>query len=161
MYKIIVNCKILTNPLMKRLVQSFFLILAFLSQSCSSTEPPNLLPFVPVNIDINLDLPQYQDLLIPGGVVYIQNEGIRGIYIYNLNNTIFKAYDAACPAIDPFPEQACGKMSLEDGISLYCSCDEVYYSLLDGSPQGGDSLYFAKEYQVISSGGNNLKVKNF
>jgi hypothetical protein len=146
---------------MKRLVRSFFLLLTFLCCSCNSTDPPNLLPFVPVNIDINLDLPQYQDLLIPGGVVYIQNEGIRGIYIYNLNSTIFKAYDAACPAIDPYPVQACGKMSLEDGISLFCSCDEVYYSLLDGSPQGGKSLYFAKEYQVIALGGNSLKVKNF
>ncbi len=146
---------------MKSLVQCFFLFLAFLSLSCSSTEQPNLLPFVPVNIDINLDLPQYQDLLVPGGVVYIQNEGIRGIYIYNLNNTTFKAYDAACPNIEPFPIQACGKMSIADGISLFCSCDQVYYSLLDGSPQGGDSLYFAKEYQVLSSGGNNLIVKNF
>ena len=155
MYKIIVNCKCIEILLMKH---KFVFLLFVLLLACESNESPDLLPDVPVDFSISLNLPQYQSLLVPGGYALANSQGLQGIVIYNVNNRQYKAFDLACPSQ---AVNSCIAMDVIDGILLECSCDASRYSLLDGSPQQDNPSFFAKEYSVIKTDANTLVIRNF
>ncbi|MGB0836489.1 MAG: hypothetical protein ACPGRE_00190 [Flavobacteriaceae bacterium] len=146
---------------MKPFLPIFTLLFLLSLTACDSYEPNSLLPNAQVDFTVDMNLPQYQALLIPGGYVFVQNQGIRGVYIYNLNNSTYKAFDAACPGIAASPQQACAQMNLLDGILLECPCNGNTYSILDGSPQQEGNAYVAKEYSALKNGPNSLRIRNF
>jgi nitrite reductase/ring-hydroxylating ferredoxin subunit len=113
------------------------------------------LPNYPVNLNINMNLPQYSNLLSPANAVYINaaGQGIRGIIVFNTGSG-YVAYDAACP------NQAlasCSTMTIS-GIDAICPCDEVRYSLFSGQAQG--MQYPMKRYRVEQIGEVSLRVYN-
>ena len=78
----------------------FLVLTSFLA--CSSSDDGNsLLPDVPVNVTLNLNLPAYQDLLINNGSVFVPGHGIKGIIVFRLSESSIFAWDAACPHISP------------------------------------------------------------
>ena len=112
---------------------------------------PNL-PNYPVNLSINMSLPQYSNLQFPSNHVVDYSQGIRGIVIFNAGNS-FLAYDLACP------NQAFGSCSQAmsiNGVEAHCNCNtsESSYSLFTGQSQG--QQYPMKPYHVQASGGNLL-----
>lgn len=137
---------------------NFLLVLVLIFLSCEGTESPDLLPNVPVDFTVDMNLPQYQSLIVPGGTAFDSRQGVQGIYIYNLNNSQFRAFDAACPAQQA---NSCRPMDLVDNILLTCSCDQNSYSILDGSPQGENNSYYAKEYAVSQINATTLRIRNY
>ena len=98
---------------------------------------------------LNLNLPEYNKLRIAGGVVQVDNVGLRGIVVANIGNN-YMAWDRACPS------QAlsdCSQMTLEsDHLSMLCPCTGVKYSLANGLPLSGTSSYPMLNYQVVKQG---------
>jgi len=143
---------------MKKIV--FFILIAItLSCDNSSGDRNPYLNEPNFSYDINLNLPLYAGLTIPGNSVYIGNPGvgIRGVFVYNAGSTYF-AWEASCPNHQP---NGCSTMDLS-GATVTCSCEEYKYSLANGSllnaPAEG-KFYGLLLYSVTSSG-NSLRVYN-
>lgn len=134
----------------------FLLMISLLFFGCSPNSPINNNPYLPnyaVNLDINLNLAQYSDLKFPSNAVYIPNQGVRGIIVFNVSGTTYNAFDAACP------NQAlsdCSRITIK-GIMAICACDNAEYNLFTGQSTG--KPYPLKQYRVEVNG-NVLKVYN-
>jgi hypothetical protein len=73
-----------------------FLVSTILILGCTSNSVVNdCFPFITVNESVNLDLPQFIDLQVPGGWAYTGG-GLQGLIIYN-SGLQFKAFDRSCP----------------------------------------------------------------
>lgn len=158
MYKIFVNCARLPIKLdfidMRNLLL-LILLIPFLS--CEKNDTNDILPNVPVNVIIDLNLPQYIDLQTPSGWSYT-NGGLKGILIQNtgIGSQPFKAFDRACPNND------CNSPMLFDGsLKFKCPCDDSEYSIIDGSPQTSGYNHFAREYRVNLLNSSTLNITNF
>jgi nitrite reductase/ring-hydroxylating ferredoxin subunit len=134
----------------------FLLLIVFpLLFGCSNDSPNNNNPYLPiyqVNTEINLNLPQYSDLKFVSNAVYIPNQGVRGIIVFNMGSG-YNAFDAACP------NQAlssCSTMTIK-GINAICACDNAEYSLFSGQSKG--KQYPLRQYRVEVNG-NVLRVFN-
>jgi nitrite reductase/ring-hydroxylating ferredoxin subunit len=145
----------------------FFLLIAFpILFGCDSNSPINNNPYLPnysVNVSINLSLPEYSNLKFVSNAVYIPNQGVRGIFVFNTGSG-YVAFDAACP------NQAlssCSTMNFKkldpvdplkiDKTTVVCSCDGAEYSLFSGQSKG--KQYPLKQYRVEVYG-DVLRVYN-
>lgn len=133
-----------------------FLSIILLLGCTNSNKTNDCFPFIPVNISVNLDLPEFIDLRIPGNSDYTVG-GQNGIVIYNINGTQFKAFDRACPN----HITNCAPMEVENNIRLKCSCGGTEYNILNGKPLSGEGTCFAKEYFVENLNGTVLRITNF
>jgi len=138
---------------MRKLLLLFLIISNF---SCEKNETTDILPNVPVNIIVNLDLPQFIKLKTPPNWEYV-NGGIKGILIQSTGLTPpYKAYDRACPNND------CTSAMVFDGsLKMKCPCDNSEYSIIDGSPQTAGNSHFAREYRVSEINPSTLNITNF
>jgi len=131
-----------------------FIILSF---GCSSdVEPNQLLPNIQVDQTVDLSLPQYVNLLVPGGWVDDISGGVNGIVLYRIKTNEYKAFDRACPQ-----NNCTTKMTFDGSIKLKCSCHNRKFSILDGSPQTNGIIYSAREYRVSLISGSILRITNF
>ena len=145
----------LAKTLMKKYLILFIITLFF---SCDKDEIQNnnpYLPSYPVNLNINMSLPQYSNLLSPANAVYVNSagQGIRGVIIFNTGSG-YVAYDAACPNQSL---SSCSTMYI-NGIDAVCPCDDVRYSLFSGQAQG--MQYSMIRYRVEQVGEVSLRVYN-
>ena len=109
--------------------------------------------------EINLSLPSYNNLNFVGGSILVNDIGINGVVVFNLNGSTFLAWEATCP--NHLPEN-CSKLTI-NGVLANCSCEDYQYSLATGQllsptedlnpPRG---LLF---YQIQNYNGN-LRVSN-
>jgi nitrite reductase/ring-hydroxylating ferredoxin subunit len=136
----------------------FLLLIAFpMLFGCSTNSNNYNNPYLPnytVNLQINMNLPQYSDLKFVSNAVYIAGQGVRGIIVFNTSGTTYNAFDAACP------NQAlssCSTMTIKGGIMALCACDNAQYSLFTGQSAG--KQYPLKQYRVEVNG-NLLRVYN-
>lgn len=142
--KLILLSGILVVFFMKNLIFAFIYII--LLTSCDKNSVVNNNPNLPnytFSIDINLDLPNYNNLNFTGNSVIIntQGAGIRGVILFN-SGSGFLAFDAACPNQSL---SDCSTMTISD-ISANCPCDNKKYSLYTGISEG--QKYAMKAYQV-------------
>lgn len=131
----------------------FFLIIStLLLLSCNKDDNTNnnnpYLPNYPVNLQIDTNLPAYDDLKYVSNPVYINiaGAGIRGIIVMKVGEGLYNAFDAACP------NQAlsgCSTMTI-NGINAVCPCDEKQYSLFTGLASGAQ--YPMKQYRTSFNG---------
>lgn len=143
------------NP-MKKLF--FAIISIFILSNCTSDDINNdILPFVPINETIDLSLPEYINIQTPNGWAYTSG-GIKGIIIYNLDGTQFKAFERAAPHIQP---NNCSQMIIENSLRMKCPCDDSQFNILNGSPLTEGISYTAREYLVTNINGNALRITNF
>lgn len=126
--------------------------------SCDKSENyDDLLPYRTVDYIVNMALPQYSDLLIPGQSKETpENIGVKGILIYNFNGS-YKAFDLACPHLDP---TTCAKMTFDGSLFLECPCDDARFSIYDGSPQTDGINYRAREYHIVRLNNTQLRITN-
>jgi len=135
-----------------------FLFLTVLFFSCTqSGNDNNCFPFVNVNETINLELPQFIDLNVPGGWAYAPG-GLQGLIVYNLNGVQFKAYDRLCPGENI---SSCSQMVVDANLRILCQCDNTEYNILNGAPLSSGGECFANEYLVENLNGSILRITNF
>ena len=135
----------------------YFLIVFICFTGCSDDEMETLLPNVPVDETVNLNLPQFIDLQTPTGWAYTTG-GVRGILIHNqgVGTPPYKAFDRACPNND------CTIPMVFDGsLKMTCQCDDIPYSIIDGSPQSPNGRYFAREYKVTMLNSSTIHITNY
>ncbi len=144
------------NPKMIKKLALLCITICFFS-CFEDTGNNDVLPFVSVNESINLNLPQYIDLQVPGAWVYTAG-GINGIIVYNINNTQYKAYERSCPHLAP---SSCSQMVVQDNIKMVCTCDDSEFNILNGAPLTEGITNFAREYLVTNVDGAVLRITNF
>ena len=49
------------------------------------------------NLEINLNLPQFDQLRYAGGSMKINQGGLNGVLVFNINGENFVAWEATCP----------------------------------------------------------------
>jgi hypothetical protein len=135
-----------------------FLIIALFS-SCEKEPIDELIPFTFVNIDINLDLIQYQNLRNPGGYVYLDQEassGYRGIILYHEGNGNHRAFERAC-TFDPNSD--CEPVKIDDsGLFMIHKCCNSTFNF-NGNPMGGPASRNLLQYSTYLDG-IYLKIRN-
>lgn len=138
---------------MKKIIALVFLIVTFYGCDSGSVNYRNpYLPNYPVDLPINLNLPQYTNLQFAGNYIVDFSQGIRGIVVFN-TGTGYTAFDVACPNQDL---SSCSTMTISVPNAV-CSCDDAQYSLFTGIAPGKD--YPMKPYRVQING-NNLYITN-
>lgn len=137
----------------------FFSILTiFILIGCTTNTANNdILPVVQVNQNVDLSLPQFVNLQVPGGWAYV-NGGLKGIIIYNINGTQFKAFERAAPHIQI---SDCSQMIVENNIRMKCPCDDSEFNILNGAPLTNGISHNAREYFVSNLNGVVLRITNF
>ena len=70
----------------------------------------------------------YSGLNYVGGSLLIEDAGINGIILFNLNGSSFLAWEATCPH---HLSKSCSKLEVE-GVLAVCSCETFQYSLATG-----------------------------
>ena len=131
--------------------KSILIILTLLLLSCERKDYQRnpFLQEAKFTITLNLRLAEYNKLRIPGGVVLVDNVGLRGIVVANIGNN-YMVWERACPSQ---ALSACSQMTLEDDhLFMLCPCNGVRYNLLNGQPQSGASTYPMLNYQVVKQG---------
>ena len=137
--------------------KSLLFLLLFTFFSCEKNTTIDLLPDYQVNTTINLNLPQFNGLLIPSNFAY-SSGGIQGIFIINngVGNPPYKAFERACPNND-----CTVPMTFDGSFKLKCSCDQSEYSIIDGAPQTAGNKQFAREYKVVMPNSSTLIITNY
>jgi hypothetical protein len=133
---------------------AFFLCIFF---SCAEKDSP--LPERYVNISVNLNEAGFKSLQTPGGYAYLTG-GNAGIFVFRFDNSIFYAYDRACPnGVNETP------LVFDDKTKTLChtdtvnNCNSRFSVLLHGAVCYGVSKFALKEYDAVLNG-NLLKITN-
>ena len=136
--------------------------LSFISVNNCSENPIDRNPYlvdVRFQREFNLSLPLYSNLNYIGGSLLIDDVGINGIILFNLNGSSFLAWEATCP--NHLPE-SCSKLGIE-GVLAVCNCESFQYSLATGqllnpneesTPPQSLLFYKAENYNGILSVSN-------
>ena len=136
----------------------YYLILFFTLFSCSKERINNnpYLQNISFEKTINLNLPQYDNLRYSGGSIYLQNGGIKGILLFNINDQIM-AWEASCP--NHFPSD-CSTMDIK-GVQSSCQCENYNYSLATGQilSVGNGNNYPMLSY-FSQKNGNSIRISN-
>ena len=109
-----------------------------------------IIPDVLVDIEFNLNLPQYNDLNFVMGAVKIDGCGYKknGVIVFRLNESEILAFDATCPNhIDI--NASVNLDSNSSGTATCPHCGKVYSLVRYGYPDEG---YPLKWYKVIKNG---------
>ena len=138
----------------------FFLTTFLLLFSCSPDDDfRNDNPYlVDMNMSFQLDLnlPQYNDLQFPGNAFVTYNYGINGVVIYNLNNSVYTAFELSDPN---HPLTECSTLEL-NGTEVSCRCDDGNkYTIITGQQLSGEGEYPLKAYR-IERRGSILEISN-
>ncbi len=136
----------------------FKTLICLLIVSCSKNDTDkncNFLVNAGVNFTVNMNLPQFNDLQFPSNSVYVVNQGNGGVFVTNTGSSIM-AWDAADPN---HTFSNCSIMTLIDGISAKCNCnDENKYELISGQSLGDPLPCSLKNYRVEQTGNNTYLI---
>ncbi|PKG41590.1 hypothetical protein [Psychroflexus sp. MES1-P1E] len=130
-----------------------FLIGFILLTSCESDDNqrqnPNLLN-INVNYEVNLSLPQFNNLNFSGNSVYIPGQGNLGLIVVNSGSS-YLAWDAADPNLIP---ENCSRLIIE-GLNASSRCNDSgnSYSLVTGQSLEEELRYPLFAYRITESGG--------
>ena len=134
--------------------QSIVVLFALSFFGCSGEDDNRLInnPYlnqIPVSLNLNLNLPQYNALKYPGNFVVLSNQGIRGVVIYNVNNSLYTAFDLSGPNHSP---NNCSTMTIQ-GVVATCQCsDNNSYDLVTGQHQTETQAYPMLPYRAQRNG---------
>ncbi len=126
---------------MKRFLIFFSLVLLVLG-ACRDRN--SQVPLVGVNIVININEPQYFDISVPSGYVYIIG-GSQGIIVYRAGQDEFVAIERHSPYN---VEDNCRVEVTEDGIILEDPCSGSQWLIQDGSIVRGPTNFALTLYNT-------------
>lgn len=144
--------------IIKRILFSVLLFSAILSCSTADENRNNNPYLVDSNftLNINLGLPEYNNLNFPGNSYTTYNYGINGVVVYNINNSQYLAFELTDPN---HPISSCSRLSVQ-GLIATCNCDDGNeYNILTGEITQGEGQYALKSYRVRKNG-NTLEIYN-
>jgi|TARA_B110000305_G_scaffold195978_1_gene220820 hypothetical protein len=134
----------------------FIIPLTFSCEKDEVSSQCRYLANIGVNYEVNLNLPQYNQLNFISNSVYIPNIGNGGIIVTN-SGTGYLAWDASDPNRIP---TSCSTMTI-NGLECVSNCpDENSYSLITGQSLGIALECGLKAYR-IEINGSNLFISNF
>ncbi len=145
---------------MKKLLLILSCIVFFGCNKNENNSNCNFLLDVGVSLTVNLNLPQFNQLLFPGNAVIVAGQGNEGIILYRLNSATLLAWDGADPN---HTASACSALSIESGgASATCGCgDDNTYFLATGTFSGENPPPCTlKPYRVEVIGNNIYFVSN-
>lgn len=138
-----------------------FIFCFVLLSSCKSDDDVNRdNPFLIdplVNLQLDLSLPQFNLLNFPGNSILINTQGIKGIVVYNIDNSQYVAFELTDPNHAP---NSCSRMEIE-GIEATCPCpeDENKYNIITGQHATEPNLFPMQRYQAVRNG-NTITLTN-
>ena len=135
-------------------------LLLLLTQACrkkDNLDPScNFLLDICVNEVVNMNLPQYNNLLFTSNSVFVSSAANLGLIVVNVG-TGYLAWDAADPNHVP---NSCGTLAI-DGVLGVCGCDDGNtYSLFTGQPMENPDLRCALKSYPVTRLGNTLYISN-
>jgi hypothetical protein len=107
----------------------------------------NRVPEVPVNIAINIYQPDFFNLTVPSGWVYITG-GSRGIIVFRKSTTEFVALERHSPYQ---PEDNCAVIVNEDNVIVSDPCSDSQWLIMDGTIVQGPTAFALETYQTSFS----------
>lgn len=87
-----------------------------------------------------------------GQAIYVNNQGVKGVIIYQVDFNEYLAYDRACSYN---PSEACEIIELNDILApnfLVDSCCGSQFFITDGTPSQGPASIPLKQYQCWGDG---------
>ncbi len=124
--------------------------------SCEPQLVDDPIPLVTFNpVVINLSLPTYSRLRVDGGIYAIDNIGVRGVYVYRVNSTTYRAYERNCSY---HPNAAGSTINIHSSNLFFqdpsCSSN---FNFEEGNPTGGPAWRPLQRYNA-SLAGNYLTI---
>jgi len=135
-----------------------YLLLLSLVVIFSCNKNQNRVPYVPIDLYINIALPSYTNLNVIGGWVYVSG-GSKGLIVYRQTAETFMIYDRHCTYDVNAP---CASASVDStNLAISCDCDGSQYQLYDGAVINGPATFSLQQYQSIYDGlANTLHIYN-
>ena len=139
--------------IVKRLL-FLFLPLALLMGSSCKKENQSGVPPVALDISVNINLPEYAALQVPGGWAYLTG-GSQGLIVYR-NGDEFTALDRHCPVN---PENLC-RVFVDDSqvIARDTACCLASFLIQDGQPLSVSGIALRKYNTTFN--GSILRIYN-
>jgi nitrite reductase/ring-hydroxylating ferredoxin subunit len=123
------------------------LVLSFVFSSCKKDE--NKMPYVSVNVYIDINNANYNDLNAIGGYIYVTG-GYKGLIIYRASYESFVAIERACPY---HPTTDCERLVVDtSGLTVSDPKCGSRFLILDGSIVNGPSTKPAVTYATTFDG---------
>ena len=133
-----------------------FLLLIIYISACDDTK--STIPTVYVDFTIDINDPQYNDITIPGGYLYLTG-GYSGILLYHSYDDTYLAFDRACP-YDPDCGKLFVKKTLFDTVDSTC-CKSEFSLLTGGNATKGPAKFPMKQYRCIyNAEAKIIQIKN-
>jgi nitrite reductase/ring-hydroxylating ferredoxin subunit len=134
--------------IVKRLPFLLLPLAVLLVNSCKKENQTGVPP-VQLDVTINVNLPEYADLQVPGGWAYLTG-GSQGLIVYRKSTDEFVAMDRHCPYQT---ENLCRVFVDESEVQARDSaCCHSAFLLFDGSVTTGPSTFPLKTYHTIFNG---------
>tara|TARA_B100000287_G_C20523896_1_gene738101 strand:+ start:150 stop:566 length:417 start_codon:yes stop_codon:yes gene_type:complete len=132
-----------------------YLIVLILLSACNTKE--TYIPDVYVNIEINLNLPEYSELNTIGNSIFIEG-GNAGIIIYHFAENTYKIYDRTC-SWEPLLE--CSFIDSLNSTIAYCNCCTSAFLLdQEGNAINSPALLPLKQYRYSIQANHVLHIFN-
>ncbi|HYF68598.1 MAG TPA: hypothetical protein VD884_10695 [Ohtaekwangia sp.] len=139
--------------MMQRIKRKLFLIVTpalFVLMDCSSDMNDDPIPYNAFeDIIVNLSLPTYFDLHADGNYKYI-NGGVKGIILYRVNSTTFRAFERTC-SYEPNAACATVDVNITRAYMEDTCCNSTFN--FDGEPLGGPAWRRLRQYETQIFGG--------
>ncbi len=124
----------------------WFLFTLFATAGCRDRNT-NRVPDVPVNIAINIYQPDFFNLSVPSGWVYITG-GSRGIIVFRKSMDEFVALERHSPYE---PADNCAVTVNEDNVIVSDPCSDSQWLIMDGTIVQGPTAFALETYNTSFS----------
>ena len=133
----------------------YILSILFIFSTCNTKD--DYIQEVYVNINVDLNLPEYSNLQASGNSIFIDG-GVEGIIIYHGVGNYYKVYDRNCSYE---PSLTCSVIDSVNTGFAYCGCCPSMFSLEeDGVTRNGPALLPLKSYNLSLGNNNILRIFN-
>ena len=134
---------------------SLSIILLIVMVSCNLDNGQGAIPYVPVNISLNLQNVDFQPLSIDGGFVYVTG-GVKGILVYRENSASYLAFERSCTYE---PNSDCARIRMDSSLLFMIdTCCSSQFNL-EGNVLSGVAPYALRQYSS-SLNGTTLNINN-
>ena len=125
-------------------------VLALLA-GCEPDLQDDAIPWQPFDvINLNLNLPEYLNLKVEGGHVYVDDGGVRGLLVYHRSGNNYLAYERNCSFQ---PNTACATVEVHvSTLYIYCPCCSSSFDFATGYPTGGPAWRPLRQYETSVNG---------
>lgn len=138
---------------MRRILPEVIRCLAWclLALACQPDQSDDPIPIVPFNdFVMNLSAPEYQPLQVNGGYKEVNSIGVRGVIVYRLDVSTFKAFERNCSYR---PNEACATVNVHSSnLYMVDPCCNSSFSFPDGMPSGGLAIRPLRQYATALVG---------